>query len=188
MYSPLRPADPLTPSRALAPRSAASIGAWSAGRSSLSAPSGLGLGVVLWGPGRAALSLEAVMREGERFNVSGFADLVGDDDGVWRELGYTSPAAMSVAMLLDDVPGAPHNKRDALTLALCQLERSQAEAVVVALARWAETRRPLSGERAYHPTIGELRQQIDVLGSLPDPLAAHDAAALRLLAPRLEAL
>ncbi len=132
------------------------------------------------------------MRDDERFNVSGFADLVDGqdegDDALWRVMGHTSAAAMSVAMLLDDVEGVPMDKRAALTLAVCQLDQPTAEAVVVALARWAETRGPVYGEQADHPTIGELRQHIMVLGSLGEPLAAHDAAALRLLLAKLEAL
>lgn len=132
------------------------------------------------------------MRDGERFNVSGFADLVDGqdegDDALWRMMGHTSAAAMSVATLLDDVEGVPMDKRDALTLAVCQLDQPTAEAVVVALARWAETRGPVYGEQADHPTIGELQQHVEVLGSLGEPLAAHDAAALRLLLAKLEAL
>lgn len=134
------------------------------------------------------------MRDDERFNISGFSDLVdgedeGDDSDLWRSLGYTSAPAMSVAMLLDDADGAPMDTRDALTLAMCQLERPQAESVVVALARWEMTRAPVYGdELAARPTVGELRQQIMVLGSLGEPFAAHDAAALRLLLGKLEAL
>lgn len=133
------------------------------------------------------------MRDDERFNISGFSDLVdgedeGDDTDLWNTLGYSSAAAMSVAMLLDDADGAPMDKHDALTLAMCQLERPQAESVVVALARWEMTRAPFGVELAARPTVGELRQQIMVLGSLGEPLAAHDAAALRLLLVRLEAL
>lgn len=127
------------------------------------------------------------MDDVERFNISGFSDLVdgedeGDDSDLWRSLGYTSAPAMAVAMLLDDADGAPMDKDDALTLALCQLDRPTAEAVVVALARWEMTRAPFGDALASTPTVGELRQQITVLASLgEEPLAAHDAAALRLL-------
>jgi hypothetical protein len=132
------------------------------------------------------------MRDGERFNVSGFADLVDGqdegDDALWRVMGHTSAAAMSVAMLLDDEDDISGDDPDALVSAFQNLDAPHREAVVVALARWAETRGPVYGEQADHPTIGELRQHIEVLGSLAEPLAAHDAAALRLLLGRLEAL
>lgn len=133
------------------------------------------------------------MDDVQRFNISGFTDLIdgedeGDDSDLWSKLGYASAAAMSVANLLDDDDGAPMDKDDELTLAMCQLQRPQAEQVVVALARWEMTRAPFGAELASLPTLGELRQQIVVLGSLDEPLAAHDAAALRLLLGKLDAL
>ena len=122
------------------------------------------------------------MQGHERVCIAGFADLVdGGTDDTWRVWGFTSAAAMSVSMLLDDIDG-DNDDPDELAAALTGLDAPHQEAIAVALGRWCGTRSATcSEEEAVNPTLDALGRHVELLKGLGDPLAAHDAQALSLL-------